>query len=76
MEYSNSNVNTIFIDYFKHCDKQMTAIAWAIVFTGSIFYVEIYGERLKIQGTYDTMSNFIIFELVVLIICTIRELFR
>ena len=54
----------------------MTAIAWAIVFIGLIFYGEIYLERLTKLKLTDTLSGLTIFSLGILIVCTIRELLR
>lgn len=54
----------------------MTAIAWAIVFTGLTFYGAIWDDKLTALGFDKTLGGLTIFSLIVLMVCTLRELIR
>lgn len=54
---------------------QMTAIAWAIVFIGLIFYGAIYDDKLIALGYDKTLGGLTFFVFVVLVLLTIKKLF-
>ncbi len=54
----------------------MTAIAWAIATIGLIFYDAIYREELAARDLGHPLGSIIIGAIVILFICTIRELLR
>lgn len=53
----------------------MTAIAWAIVFIGLIFYGAIYDDKLIALGYDKTLGGLTFFVFVVLVLLTIKKLF-
>lgn len=54
----------------------MTAIAWAIMFIGLIFYDGIWTDRLTELKLNNFMAGFILFCLIMLVISTFREWLR
>lgn len=54
----------------------MTAIAWAIVFVALIFYERIYIVQIELKKYSDTVGCITFIALIMVFICTIRDLFR
>lgn len=51
----------------------MTAIAWAIMTLGMIFYSDIYYDRLKETGVDKFVGGFTTCCIIILIVSTLRE---
>lgn len=54
----------------------MTAIAWAIMFIGLMFYDRMYSAYIKEHELVNFSGGFTLLCLMMLIVCSIRELFR
>ena len=54
----------------------MTAIAWAIITVGLIYYDAIYRNELAAKELSGTIGGLILVSIIILLVCTARELTR